>query len=644
MAQSPGPLLDGERALLARAGLGLAIIGASSALFLESLTGRWLGPFVANNALSERQRGQLLVALALGALVGLVAAAALYWPARERDGLQRLSRVARLLAPLGLLGLLPSLLVSDGWPDALTLALTLSAFLLALQPLWRMHFDAYAGLPPDWLAAVSSRVPPWWRRHGVTLAVAGAAIVYIAYASFFAVRNHHRFNTYTWDLGQIDNQFYNFLHGHPFRCTVLIRGGNWSELRNHAEAVMAFLLPVYALHPAAETLLVMQAALLGLGGVCLYRFAARRLPPPTALALTVAYYLYPPLHGAQFFDIHFQPVAAAFLLAAIDCFDARRMRLFTVFFVLAITCREDISVGTAVFGLFLILTGHRVRAGAAILAVSLIYFVALRFVIMPAVGAWGFAEHYKQLFPPDGARTFAGIIKTIVSNPLFTWKTFLGPDKLRFILQILAPLAFLPLRRIYLAMSVLPGAYFTLLTTGYSPTLDISYQYGCFFVPYIFPAAALALAAMANAESSDAAAIARRRAAVATMLVGTLVATAHWGAIPPRHNFHLAYGDVMNFDPPTVVENQRRQDIHALDALVPRDAVLAATDRELPHVSNRLQCWNFSTGYQGSDYVLFGTTRPIQSEIDQLRAAERAGYTRIAERPGLLLLRRPGVP
>ena len=85
---------------------------------------------------------------------------------------------------------------------------------------------------------------------------------------------------------------------------------------------MFFLLPIYASGPAAETLLVLQAVLLGLAGICVYRFAARRLSPWTALVLTAAYYLYPPLHGAQFFDIHFQPVAAAFLLAAIDCFDA----------------------------------------------------------------------------------------------------------------------------------------------------------------------------------------------------------------------------------------------------------------------------------------------------------------------------------
>jgi uncharacterized membrane protein len=649
-----GPLLEGDRGLLARAVLGMALTGASCAMALEGLTGHWLGPFVAANVLSERQRGRLMLVLAAGAVAGIAMAAILYWPARLGDGRQRLARAAQLAAPLGLVGVLPGLLDSNGWPDPLMLALSLAAFLLALQPLWRLHFSAYATAttsePPSlsprprdgFFYRFSSSLPAGLRRHGMTLVVAAAAVFYIGYAAFFAVRNHHRFDTYTWDLGQIDNLFFNFLHGHPFRSTPLIRGGNWTELRGHAEVVTAFLLPIYALHPAAETLLIMQAVLLGLAGVCLYRFAARRLPPSTALALTVAYYLYPPLHGAQFFDFHFQPVAAAFLLAAIDCFDARRMGLFTVFFILAITCREDISVGTAVFGLFLILTGQRTRAGAVILAVSLLYFVAFRFVIMPAVGGWGFADLYKVLFPSEGAHNFAGIIKTIVSNPLFTFKTLLTADKLRFALQILTPLAFLPIRRAHLAMSVLPGAFFTLLTTGSGPTLDIGFQYGCFFVPYIFPAAALALAAITDAP--DGGGVARRRAAVATMLVGTLIATAHWGAIPPRAAYRHAYGEIMVFDPPTPTQVQRRHDIADLVAMVPPDAILAATDRELPHVSNRLQCWNFSTGFGGSDYVLYGTTRPSSYETNELHAAERAGYLHAAERPGLILLKRPGAP
>src|SRR5436309_8873018 len=45
--------------------------------------------------------------------------------------------------------------------------------------------------------------------------------------------------------------------------------------------ILFALLPFYALHPAASTLLVLQCLLLGGAAIPLYRFAARRLPPAT---------------------------------------------------------------------------------------------------------------------------------------------------------------------------------------------------------------------------------------------------------------------------------------------------------------------------------------------------------------------------
>ncbi|HVR64273.1 MAG TPA: DUF2079 domain-containing protein [Polyangia bacterium] len=646
---------------MARAFLALAAMGMSCAMALEGLSGNWLGAFVSGNVLASSQRQRLLLGLVGGAAVGVVVGLFFCLPRPTSAGVQRLSRAVRLLAPLGVVGLLPGVLAPDAWADTLALALSLSVFLALFEALCRLHFGAYASAPgaPSRARALIERLPPAVRRHGPAAIAAAAAVFFAAYMAFFTLRSHARFNTYTWDLGQIDNLFYNLLHGHPFRSTPLVRAGNWSELRGHAELVSVFLLPIYALHPAAETLLVLQSVLLGLGGVFLYRFAARRLSPAVALALVAAYYLYPPLHGPALFDIHFQPVAAAFILGAIDAFDARRTRAFVIFFILALTSREDVSLGLAMFGLFLILTGHRVRAGAVIVGVSMAYFIVLRFWIMPAAGSWGFAEMiYKQLLPSGEPAGFFGIFKTIVSNPLYTLRTFFTADKLRYILQILVPLAFLPARRLHLALSLLPGALFTLLSTGYPPTLDIAYQYGCVFVPYIFPAAALALEQMRAAPGASvseamsasatlpvsASEAVRRRAAVAAMLAGTILATTWWGAIPPRSHFRGAYGQRVAFEPLTPQERQRARDIRELAAMVPRAAVLAASDRELPHVSNRLECWNLSLGFAGADYILFGTLRPIPPDATQRDAAERAGYLRVAERPGLLLLKRPGAP
>ena len=472
----------------------------------------------------------------------------------------------------------------------------------------------------------------------VGVAVAG----YVAYMIFFTLRQHAKFNTYNWDLGQLDNEFYNALHGHPFRCTPLFREpNNWVELRDHATFSVYALLPLYALHPAASTLLVLQCLLLGLGAIPLYRFAARRLSPPLALLVTLTYLVYPPMHGAQFFDFHFQPVAAAFILAAIDAFDAKRMRLFWLFFVIALGCREDVSIGFAVLGFLLVVAGYRTREGALVATVSALYFVAMRFFIMPAVGAWGFSDIYKDLIP-TGEAGFGAVVKTLATNPLYTLRTLVTPEKLRYTLQIVAPLAFLPLRRRWLAVWLVPGAILTLLTTGYGPTLDIGYHYGADFVPYVFPAVALALAALGAAGAGTTEGTSRRRAAAATLVISSFIATASWGAFPPRRVFHSSYS-VISFAPPTAQERRRGKALDAAMRLVPKKAILAASDRELSHVSNRIECWNLAVGTEGADYALYTKIDPIPPDRTEVAKAQAAGWVTVYDSPEIGLLKRPGL-
>jgi uncharacterized membrane protein len=605
----------------------------------------WVPAFVSNNALGSSRRQFLLRTVLLGGAGGaLVACAALWWPPRT-EGPGRLTRTARFGAPLALMVALPALL-RPGWSssDTLALAALIGVVVAVGEPLWRLHFETYPASPGliDRLLPLGVRrwieqARPWAGRWAPALVVGMLALGFAVYIGFYTIRKHLRFESFTWDLGQIDNQFFNDLHGNPFRCTPLFRAGNWSQLKDHAHFIIFPLLPFYALHPRAETLLLLQAVLVAAGGIPLYRIAARRLARPIAIILVLAYYLYPPLHGALFFDIHMQVVAIPLVLAALDCFDAGRMRWFAVFFALALSCREDIPIGTAVFGLFLIVTGHRPRQGMLIFAISAVYFVALRFFIMGADS--GHAGFYAGL-AADGQGNFAGVVKTMVTNPLYTLKTMLTADKFRYMLQILAPLAFLPLRRRYLLLSLVPGAFSTLLTTDYGPTTDLAYQYSAPFVAYIFPAAALALAAIANQPGG----VAAQRAAVAALIVGTILCTYQWGAIPPRRDFRSAYGLTMSFAPPTAQHKQWRADIEALIAAVPAKAIVATTDRELAHVSNRIECWNLSVGFEGTDYILYTSDHPAGAETQQFEAAVRAGYTRVAERPGLILLKRPGAP
>jgi uncharacterized membrane protein len=620
-------------AVVLRALALLSAAGASFALFLQEVIGysSWLETFVSGNVISFPNRHRLLLGMALGAFGGVVVGLLAL-----QKGPERAARWSRLAAPGILLALVPPLCLPSAWGSQLQAALVMSAFVLLGERLCRMALsaggDASPGPRPAVVLLDKVSLPVSVRRWLPALVVAVAALAYAIYMSVFTLRMHGRFQTYNYDLGQYDNIFWNTMHGHPLRDTPLGFDRNWEELRGHASLSVFFLLPIYALWPGAKILLIIQSCVLALGAIPLYRLASRRLPRRYAAALAVTYLFYPPMHGMQFYDFHFQPIASTFVLFVIDLVDERRYWLCALAFLIAVGCREDVPVGLAIFGAFLALSGHRVVPGLIMAVAATAYFVALRFFIMPSFGAWGFADLYKDLFPA-GAPTFGGIIATLVSNPIYTFGTATTPEKLRYALQILLPVAFLPLRRSYLVLAIIPGSVFTFLTTKYGPTIDIGFQYSAHFIPYLFSAAAVCLASYGATGTG----LVRRRAALLALFAGTTLSGIFWGAIPPRDRVHGGFG-TLSMRAPTDDERRKDKDLRELHAMIPKDASVAMSEAEMPHVSH-LKMRGLRDSYD-ADYILYALGSGYGGSTNADRALLNGQFEKIAERPGLALLKR----
>jgi uncharacterized membrane protein len=224
-------------------------------------------------------------------------------------------------------------------------------------------------------------------------------------------------------------------------------------------------------------------------------------------------------------------------------------------------------------------------------------------------------------------------MKTLLSNPVFSLGKLLTEKKLVFALQILVPLAFLPLRGRWLWLSVLPGSVITVLTTAYAPTVEISFQYSAYLVALMFPAAALALEALGPVE---------RRAALGALVAGSVLTTVAWGAIPPRSGFVAGFTKV-NFEPLTEEERKKAADLAALVARVPLRASLAVSENELPHASNRERCYDLKDDTFGADYLLYDKRSGKMGAEQGKAAVEKGAYRRVEERGVMVLLERKDV-
>jgi uncharacterized membrane protein len=647
-----------QLAVLLRGASVLMITGFCVAAFVMQLTGRFrvrglvnLRDFVNHNQLATRARAQMLLWLGAGAAGGgFIALVAYLWRLRRRTPAVRAARVlrtGRLLWPLVLPALAWPLLVATEW-DALSRVSGMAfVALLAEASIRGAAGEMIAGRlalarllcrAAQTVAGVFARARRFVSPETV-IVLLGAAF-YAGWMSYGTILQHRQFGTAAFDLGNYDTMFFNAMHGHPFRCpSVLPKGANWSMLSNHAELTMYVLLPLYALRPGPETLLVLQAVALACGAIPLYRFASRRLPRSAALVLALAYLLYAPMHEANFYDVHFQPFAVAFTLWTLDMLDARRPVLFALFFLLALGCREDVPIGFAVLGAYLLLVGKHTRAAIVMTVVAVAYFVVIKFVVMPHFGNWWFSDLYRDLYP-SGENTYGGVVKTLLSNPIFVWKTLITTEKIVLFLLVAVPIVFLPLRRGLLWMSLLPAVPFTVLTTGYGPTVEISFQYILLYIPFLFLAAALALAAYGGTPQGRA----RLAGAVGGIAMATFLTTRVWGAMPPGDKFRGGFRDIPEFRPVSAADKQKARDIAELAAKIPKDAALAASEMEHPHVSTRLNCLALRSGYEGADYILYGEDSGGGGADSANRALASGEYELVERRPAsrVALLRKKG--
>ncbi len=622
--------------------LGLLLSGSGFGLFLgQSALSPTLRRFADDNAVDHDARLGMLGFAVLGGLLACGVAAG--WALRERAPdivAARLTRALHLLAPLGLCALLPGLFSRPAWKGReLWLFIAVLGFALLLERLLRVAFLALPGF--DRPGALS---PASWAKPARFVAPAVLALLvgyYCIYIGQLTVVSHHKLATNSSDLAEFDNLFFNALRGYLFRL-LAIEGElrDWSALKVHAEFGLYALLPFYALKPGPETLLRIQAALVGLSAVPLYLLARRRIGDVGALVAAFAFLQMPAVQRPNFYDFHFTPLGMFFVAWHFVCLDAYAARpgsrwargLVLGSFVLALLSREDVSLGLAVLGLFLVLQGRLRHEGVLMLASSVVYFVVVKFWLMPRFGTMWFDNIYEDLKAPRG-EGFTAIILTLLTNPVFTLRALLTEPKLLYALHMIVPWLALWLRRPLFWLAVLPGFVSTLLVTNRSPMFQSSFQYTYLWVPYVGAASVLMLGTLAQ----------QSRARLAAALVGlTFCAAAlgvHGGILFGQDRILGGFGD-KTFKM-TQAERQRLAQLRAVVALIPPDASVAATEAEGPHVSTRLVMYSlkFTLG-EDPDYLLLGHVN-AGSERDHLLAALDSGsYGLVAERGPFLLAKR----
>lgn len=601
-ASEPPPLFSQHpwavtaRVLALSALLGLAVSGWAQL----SIRSGWVPDFLLRNTLGAAERKLMLTLLVAGLVAGGATGLGLLAWCRKRGLPHALERWLWFLAPGVLLPCIPALFRAKPWQNRHEALLPIVILLsLLLEALLVLSLRSVPSAARDFWRQTLEPLPAKLKKHGPLATVLVCALGYAVFFSFFLLRWHYKLRTGNFDLSINNNLMYGGLYGDFLKSPVAFPDDPGKYLAAHAKFGHYLFLPIYAVVPRPETLLVIQASLIGAGSIPLFLFARRHLTAWTAASLALVYLAYYPMHGATFSEFQNVPIAAFFVFGVVWAADAKRWLWMAGFTAIALLMREDVPIGLSLIGLFLLASGYRPTAGLVLATVSTSYFLLLRFYVMDEAGDWWFPTMYKELWA-DGERGFRSVIKTLLTNPLFVITKIAIEKKIVYLAHLLTPLVFLPLRRWYLWLSLMPGALLTLLVTNYDPPTQFSFHYVMHWAPYLFMACVLSLAAIGKSTDFGPQ---RQRAALLALCSASAVLSFNYGAFAARENSFKGGFHKVEFTY-SQAEAERYQRLMELIKDVPKNAEVAATEKVGPHLSSRRVLHTMRTGPHGSEWIV----------------------------------------
>jgi uncharacterized membrane protein len=478
-----------------------------------------------------------------------------------------------------------------------------------------------------------------------------------------AARAYPAHETGAFDLGVYDQPLWNAAQGRSLSLTLVPHLGP-TRFAIHVEPILFLFVPIYRfVTDDPRVLLWLQAVVIALGGLPLYGLARRRIANDwAALAIVAAYFLLPALESVNLFDFHAVGLAPTLLLTALYFLDlalittddprglwtgmikyqtsnhkyqmsnhnhqmpgrkiyrlgrlsVRSQTLYAglsgLFFLLALSTKEDISLHVFMIGLFVLILRRRWRPGLALIIVGLVWFFLAFYVIVPSSRPSEAGSAYVDFFDSLGDTPLE-----IALSPIHTPGKVLGllvtPENIRALTMLTLPLAFLPLVGLPIFILATPTLAITLLSNNPLMHQLETYHYAAPAIPFIILAAVDGIARLSNVksgnqgirESGNQQVVDRSQLAIALslsllVLIVSLVYHYYRGYSPLARPFHW----------PVVTAHEQQGD--ELAASIPRSAPVVAQAELVTLASHRqwIQIWQGPLDEQ-ADYFLWDVSHP----------------------------------
>ena len=348
------------------------------------------------------------------------------------------------------------------------------------------------------------------RQRNITLAVVFtiAGVVYC----LISLVNHYLFKTYALDLGLYTHAMFDYAHFRVDDCSMF-KVSPQSILSDHFDLYLIILSPLIHVF-GSYTLLIVQITGILLGGWGVYKLIGLYTDDDWLPILALATFCFSfGIIQALAFDYHSNVLAAMMLPWLLYFFKKSRFALATLFVVLFVIGKENMSLWLVFIVIGLMWDYRKERKALWLLAAyaifSVIYFFMINMVVMPRLGGSGGGFYrYEYL-----GSNYVEIAKNLIMHPKLTLRLlFTSPvpleefqglnGRLYYLVSVtIASPNFAGIKEEFYCCALATGLVFTLLKPNYLFMLipligqkmiacqpnfwGVSYQYSVEFMPIL---------------------------------------------------------------------------------------------------------------------------------------------------------------
>ena len=321
------------------------------------------------------------------------------------------------------------------------------------------------------------------------ITVISAFVILSAYWSFMLWARLEVYCAPCFDMGIFTQMYDNMVDpAHGFQpITTCERGSYLTHFAVHFSPILYLLMPFCMIFEPTAVLVVAQIVLVLLGVFPIFLICREvKLSNIKTTVISLLYLFFPVMSSGSFYDFHENAFLAPLILWTLYFSHKKKWYhtlLMFVFALLVLAVKEDAAIYVAFIALYVMFGQKKYIRGAALFGMTVAYFffaisMIAHFQEDMLFGAEGnmLSSRYANIIGEEAG--FLSLVKVLILNPALYAVESLTADKLTYALNMLLPLAFLPLITRKPSRWLLLGPFYVLnLVTDYKYQHDIGFQY-----------------------------------------------------------------------------------------------------------------------------------------------------------------------